>query len=539
MFVKCETYKNKIYYTSLNEDYNSEFKVIEDFKIEAFKESPLGKWKGLINNEPLKKVEFDSVSKYNNFLYKNKDKVFNNIKPEYQYIRYNRENETPDKKLRIWLWDIEADVMPDGSFPDPYKYEELPSITLMQVSEFDTKKKIILGWKRDTEVYKLFPNCIYKKFDNEVDMINAFIKLYRSRKVNILTAHFGNNFDFPYIVKRCNNLGINYKQLSPFNEFKTEKYDKSADEKYDIEKPIGAYWIDYVDVYKKLNQGSRESFSLGFLANYEGVEAKLDYTVLGYKNIKDLMAGKFSEDYCDDKENSEVYQAWLDKDEERVKQLSYDIFVKYGILDVVVMQELEEKMKMFETLIASSQKMGCNIDDSLGTTEAWTIYVYNDLYKDNIALPAKKEENENDIYHGGYVFAIVGIHRYVLTEDVTSQYPHNIMALGMSPESYIKRENIPKDLYEEIKELHNEDYPEDVVINWSIDKKNRVTELLQKYNIAMSINGACFDRNVKGVIPKLVEEVFNERKVFKDLKSKASSDIAKIKEEIARRNCNV
>lgn len=551
MFVKSEVMGSTLYYTSVKENYTLEYNKVKDFKPEGFVKSPLGKFTGLIDDEPLVRKEFDSISKFIGYNHNHKGTLYNNIDPAYQYIRHVKPQEPQDMKMRIWLFDIETDVMPNGSFPDPYKYEKLisglknkkvkgkteedrrdamieqyqeemkeyvlPAVSLIQIDEFDTGKKYILGYKKETDVYKLFNNCIYKKFKNEKEMIRAFIALYNKRQVSILSAWNGNGFDYPYIVKRCKNIGVDYKKLSPYGKFKTEKYSKSKDDKFDLEKPVGVYWLDYMDVYKKLAYGGREKWSLDFIANYEGVDAKVDFKVEGFKSIKDLMYGVYNPEYDVEKTNG-LYEAYLAKDEEKIAQLSYDIFVNYGIRDVVIMHDLESKLKYFETLQSLSQKMGCNLDDNLGTTTPWEIYVYNELYKENIALPPDKIDNENTIYHGGYIYADVGIWRWVMSEDVTSQYPSNLIAMNMSPETYINRKDIPKDLYEEIKELHDAEYPEDIIIEqWDVIKKNRVTQLLKKHDISMSINGACFRRDKIGIIPRLVQGVFDERKEFKKL----------------------
>ncbi len=529
MYIKVETCKNSILSTYINEDNEIVYDEVKNYKPEIFVPNPLGKHFSLIENMPLKRKQFDTIKEYNEFCYQHKDGntpeslLYNKIKPEYQYIREKFEESNKINNVRIWMFDIETKDK-DGEFPDPFKFEVLPEITLIQVSEYDTDKRIIWGWMKDTDVYKEHKNCIYLKFDSEKEMLKHFLETYRKRNVNILTAWNGDLFDFPYLIKRLENLKLNYKLLSPYKTFKIEKVSKSDGLKQNINKPYGVYWLDMLSVYKKFTFGGREKWSLDFIANYEGVDAKLDYTKEGFKNIKDLMNGVFTHEYCEDKE-SKLYKAYENNDIELIKQLSYDVFVMYGIKDVEIMQHLEYKIKLFNVLISMAQKMRCNLDDSLGTTTPWEIYIYNELYKSNIALPSKQQESESKIFTGGYVYADIGIHKWCMSSDVASLYPSIMRTVNISPETYIKHKDIPEDLYKEINILHTLEHPEDYIIeNWNEDKFNKVNELLKKYNLSLSVNGECFNKEKEGIIPKLVRQIYEERVQFKNLKKEAKTE---------------
>ena len=544
MFVKCETYKNKIYSTYVDDNNEIQYDIVSDFKPEIFKYHELGKFKSLIENIPLKKIECDNINSYNNFLYKNKEGdtpetlLYNKINPEYQYMRYKFKDRSL-KPVRTWLFDIETDVMPNGDFPNPFKYDELPPITLLQVHELDTDITILWGWKNKTDIDKKYEKCKYIKFDTEKEMLEHFISFYRKRKVSILTAWHGDNFDFPYIYKRCKNLDINIEKMSNFDKFKKESHKLlNENDKVDLYKPYGSYWIDYVNIYKNIQAGGRESWSLEYIANYHNVEAKLDFKSEGFKNIKDFMNGKFTEDYCEDKENSKLYKAYKEKDDILLKQLSYSMFCEYGRKDVIVMRDLEKKLNMINITIKYAQEMSCNFDDTLTTVTPWTNCIYNDLYDKNIAIPSKTLQ-EKGSYAGGYVYANIGIHKYDVSSDVNSMYPNITIMINASPETFVNFEDIPKDLYEEIKILHNklslDDAPEDIYRDFTKEKKERITKLLEKYNFSMAPNGVCFRKDFQGVVPRLTEMYYNNRvEVKKDMK-KVESEIRNIKDELGKR----
>ena len=60
------------------------------------------------------------------------------------------------------------------------------------------------------------------------------------------------------------------------------------------------------------------------------------------------------------------------------------------------------------------------------------------LCKDNIAIPPKESHHKDEKYPGAYVKdPLVGMHKWIVSFDINSLYPHLIMQYNISPEKII------------------------------------------------------------------------------------------------------
>ena len=76
--------------------------------------------------------------------------------------------------------------------------------------------------------------------------------------------------------------------------------------------------------------------------------------------------------------------------------------------------------------------------DVLGTTKYWDIIIYNYLRKKNIVVPQRISSSKSEKFEGAYVKdPIVGMHKWVMSFDLNSLYPHLIMQYNISPETII------------------------------------------------------------------------------------------------------
>jgi len=104
-----------------------------------------------------------------------------------------------------------------------------------------------------------------------------------------------------------------------------------------------------------------------------------------------------------------------------------------------------------------------------------------------------------------------------VSEDVNSMYPKLSMAtFNMSPETYIPQEKLPTDLRQIVNKYFSGQIDDDK-FNIPQEIWIKLKELLNKYNLAMAVNGACFKRDKQGIIPRLVTEIYDGRKKDKKI----------------------
>lgn len=524
--------------TSLNSDKSLSFKEVKQHPLEIFtystdQNSP---YTSLIGSKPLNKIEFDSVSKYQQFKKEN-SKVSNNemlnvIDPCYQYIRTEYPNPDFSVKPRYWYLDIETDL-DDNKFPSPKKANA--PITLIQIAESDTKMKYILGWMQD---YKSDRDDVkYFWFEDEASMINAFIQLYLRRQPGIVSAWNGDGFDFPYITTRLEKLGIAPEIMSPFNVM--EKHTTVIfGQKDETPKPVGLYWVDTMEVYKKLFPGSRESWGLDYIAKYEKIDGKLNWKDEGFNTFGDFLRGNYKPEI--DTVHGKLWELsqmpMTPAIEVEMKKEAWRIFVDYGIRDVEVLLEMDRKKGMLNLLMVLSWTMRCNLYDVFGTTKPWNIFIYNDVRAMNQALPNKPSMEDRE-YGGGYVYALQGVWKWSIIEDYASLYPNIMMQKGLSPESYVPENEIPRDLFALIQQsgIYRNVECDTIYMNLDGSIKEAIRQLLVKYNLTMGVNGSCYRRDVDGIIPKKVSQIYKERKFHKKKMQEAKAVVEAITRELESR----
>ena len=79
-----------------------------------------------------------------------------------------------------------------------------------------------------------------------------------------------------------------------------------------------------------------------------------------------------------------------------------------------------------------------NYMDVLGSVKYWDILIYNELRKKIIVIPQKVERKKTERFEGAYVKEPqVNLHKWVMSFDLNSLYPHLIMQYNISPETLV------------------------------------------------------------------------------------------------------
>ena len=163
-------------------------------------------------------------------------------------------------------------------------------------------------------------------------------------------------------------------------------------------------------------------------------------------------------------------------------------FIDYNIKDVELVHRIDEKLGLIDLVMTMAYMAGVNYSDTLGTTAIWDCIIYRELMNKKIAVP-QPDENRKTSFVGGYVKdPHVGMHDWVMSFDLNSLYPNIIIQYNMSPETLIRMPN-------------------------AIGAK--------------AANGATFRKDKKGIIPELVEKLYDTRVTTK-------REMLQVKQQIER-----
>jgi len=362
--------------------------------------------------------------------------------------------------LKIMFIDIE--VGSEHGFPNPENaHEEVTAITIkinddIQVwgcSDFNNTQE----------------NITYNKCGDERQLLEQFVMYWQQNCPHVITGWNTKTFDTPYLVNRIRGeLGPAWvKKLSPWGFVKEQKIFGMGGKEVQTYEIYGVSEIDYMDAYKKFTYTNQESYRLDHIAHVELGERKLDYSEVNTLH--------------------ELYRT------------DYQKFIEYNIQDVLLVDRLEKKMKLLELIISLAYLAKCPFTDVFAQTRLWDSIIYNHLLKEKVVIPQKKNEKKGDMYEGAYVKAPQkGRHKWIVSFDLNSLYPHLIMQYNISPETILG--------------TWQDDIGVDGLLNKEFD-----TSVWKEKNVTVTPNGSVYRKDKQGFLPKLMESMYNDRVTYKQL----------------------
>lgn len=392
---------------------------------------------------------YKSVSGFD--IYGNTDYVAQYVGERFSEVSYSF------SELKTAYLDIETEC--ENGFPDPNRAEE----------------RVIVITVYCDGIYHVFAlgkcvspqsNAKVYEYEDESELLKAFLEFWRHEDYDIVTGWNTQLFDLPYLINRMNRrLGEQEtKRLSPWNDIKTRNVSMKG-KVYEVFDIIGIASLDYLDLYRKFTFVNQESYKLDNIAFVELGERKASY-------------------------------AEYDKMSDFYKQ-NFQAFVEYNIKDVHLVQRLEEKLKLLELAVALAYSAKVNFADVFSQVRTWDSIIYHHLHSRGIAIPPKKDGDKAEQFAGAYVKdPLVGIHKWVVSFDLDSLYPHLIMQFNISPDTKITtktKSRVPMDAL--IESLRGSSYESD------------------EYSTAA--NGVSFTREQRGFLPALMDTMYQERKTFK------------------------
>jgi len=317
--------------------------------------------------------------------------------------------------------------------------------------------------------YEPSEGILYVPCTTEEHLLLEFVNDWSMNYPDIITGWNSRFFDIPYLVNRIVKI-LGQKmanKLSPWGWYKENEINLLGNRKQQIFELVGISSIDYMDVYKKFIYINQESYSLNHVAYAELGEKKLDYSE--YSSLHELYKTNFQK------------------------------FVDYNVRDVVLLERLEEKLKLLEMIISLAYMAKCNFNDVFSPVKMWDCIIFNHLKDQQIVVPPKKHETKLEAYEGAYVKdPQIGRHKWVASFDLNSLYPHLIMQYNISPETLVG--------------MHTESGLVDALLDKEVD-----IDFLKEKNLTMTPNGSLYTRKKQGFLPALMEKMYTDRVKYKDL----------------------
>jgi DNA polymerase elongation subunit (family B) len=438
------------------------------------------------------------------------------LDPMYRNIRDNYWNQNKyQNKPRIWYLDIETRVGTCSTgFPVPERAAE--PISLMQFYDSKEEVMIVLGlreWKHQHK-YKFDYTVKYVQCNNEIHLIETFLNIFAKLDPLVIYAWNASGFDFPYIYNRMRNLGMDTGRLSNYGKvtYSEGEFQGRTEFKFNSD---GHFFIDLMDVYKKFTFHPMPSYSLDSVASHELGETKVQHTE--YAGFDDFYTGKYiiPDNPTEEQANSDIYKAAVAGDWDEVRELAHSEFVYYGATDTYLIRRIDEAQNFTVLMGMIAEKMGVQLGDAMGTVKPWSQYILNKSMLSKQVMPMRQEFPDPHVV-GGYVRdPNRGKHKWVVSIDVNSMYPLlGMVGFNMSPETYIAKYKLPDNLRDIVLQYFN-DQNEEARLNLKPEIWETTTALLKEHNLALGINGAVFSKNKLGMVPEMVQDIYDSRKKAK------------------------
>lgn len=399
-------------------------------------------------------------------------RIFYNIRAEQQYALdcYKGLNDAPEfieNPLKIFIIDIE--IYSTGEFPTPE--EAKYPINLITIYDSIEKRFNTFG---TGEYDNKEEGVSYYRCRDEFDLIKKFLKFWTNDYPDCVVGWNSDGFDIPYIINRIKNI-FDIDTARTLSPVKNLYYKESIMQKFG--RDIGRWEIhgisvlDYMEIYQTFSMDKRESYSLNYIAEAEGVGSKVKYNTTSLSKLADT---------------------------------NWDEFVKYNIQDVNLIVKLEEKLKFIQVMRMISHKGYCNMEATLGKVAVVTGAIAGQALSKGKILCTFEKDNMGG-YTGGYVKEVEpGLKDSIITFDADSLYPNCIITLNISPEKKIgKIINANKKLDEiRIKLVNNKEH--------TLTYKN-FSKFIEKEKIAISRSKVLFSQKEVGIVPEYVDGLYSER----------------------------
>jgi len=385
-----ENYGKRIYVFNKNG-----YEVDDTFMPYFYYKNDAGEYTSIFG-EKLSKVYVDNPKD----VPKERNKYENHHEADVVYInRYiiDKFDEIEKEDYRIFYFDIELAM---NASMDVENVEDEISVIGICNNEDKLYHQFVVSNEKIEKNYMIKEEGLRRYYySNEKQMLESFKKFVIKYNPNMFVAWFGDGFDYPYLLRRMEKININIKELSVLNW--------SACYKGNFGKWVttikGRILFDLLEGYKKISQGSRESYSLDYISKYELGEEKEKFE----GTLKDLRKNNF------------------------------DLFLKYNLKDVRLLVLLDEKLRITNYFDEVRRFAHCQFTDVYSSNRIHNSFSLFMAKKEKIVLLSIQNDSNNEKFQGSFCKEPKkGLHKNVAVFDLKSLYPNIIRTMNLSPETF-------------------------------------------------------------------------------------------------------
>ena len=435
-------------------------------------------------NENLEGRRFETIRDARDFVKRYEEvenfKIYGNDRYEYAFIADQHKGAIEWDINDISIAVIDIEVGSENGFPDPYKATE-PIISICL--KYLNGKTIVFGCGK----YETVGNELYVECPDEYTLCRKFLMWWQEYCPDVLSGWNIDFFDVPYLVNRFSRIlgEDDAKKLSPWGNV-WERSVLVKGQKRDSYSIVGVALLDYIQLYRWYapNGKSQENYTLNHIAYSELGKEKVDYSE--YDNLHTLYKSNFQK------------------------------FIEYNIGDVDLVFELEDKLKLIELALTLAYDTKTNFEDVFAQTRMWDSLIYSYLLEKKIIVPPKERKEKDAAYEGAYVKdPQVGMHEWVASFDLNSLYPHLMIQYNISPETLIESSDYTPEMMHIL--------GQGISVEKLLRKEIRIKECELK-DACLTPNGQFFRTDFQGFLPRMMEEMYEDRKKFKKLMLKAKQE---------------
>ena len=436
-----------------------------------------------LEGEYLEPMKFENIREARDFIKRYEEvknfRIYGNNSFAYSFIADEFKGMIDWKIEDLSIAVIDIEVGSENGFPDPYQATE--PITAICVKYMNGMTYVWGCGDYNNERN----DVTYIKCRDEYDLCKKFLDFWHENAPDVISGWNIKFFDIPYLVNRFQKLFDEdvYKKLSPWSLINSRNVivNNKNFVAYDM---IGISVLDYIELYRWYAPGGRsqESYRLDNIANVEIGESKLSYD-----EFDSLHA---------------------------LYRLNFQKFIDYNIKDVELIFKLENKLKLIELGLTLGYDTKTNFEDIFAQTRMWDALIYNYLLSKNIIVPPKEVKFKGEAFEGAFVKdPQVGKHNWIASFDLNSLYPHLMMQYNISPETLVE----PSNYTDEMRNIISSGVDVNKMLNRNID-------LSALKDVTITPNGQYFRTDIQGFLPKMLEEMYEDRKKFKKLMIQAKKE---------------
>jgi DNA polymerase elongation subunit (family B) len=452
----------------------------------AYKKDPYGEYRSMYG---------DKLTKVGKWEKEDAEDLFESDVPETTRVLVDiYDNDLPSVGHRTLTFDIEVEMI-SGL---PNTREAKNEITAIAAHDGATKLYDVFVLDKERKVKNNAKN--FNKdgrevslhiFDNEKNLLHAFLNYYEEINPTILTGWNIDFFDIPYLYNRLKNVcgEGNAKRLSPIGQAFWSPYR----EKFSFG---GVAILDYINLYKTYTYTLEASYTLNYIATKELGRGKVEYE------------GSLDDLFVNDLEK----------------------FIEYNIVDVDLVVAMDDKLQFIELCRAVCHAGYVPYEDYIYSSKWLEGACLGYLKKKGLVATNKPKDrkermqalrdNNEEKFIGAYVKEpIVGKYDWIYDLDLTSLYPSIIMTLNISPETKVGK-------------IQNWDAEENIrgvekvykLVGNDGDTYEYTTqelkEVIKDSNLGVAANGVLYTQEKPGLIADILNDWFQKRVEFRKLEKK-------------------